>query len=233
MDRMRKLLVGVALAASTFAAGAAQATILFSDNFNSENGGLTQLNYTGFANWTVTGQVDLVKSPDYSITCPGSCVDLDGSSGPGSILSSSILYNANEKLTISFDMSGNQRGGTDQFDFTAYFGASQDITNFGVLTGFTYGGSGSYFGLASLGLYTESVPTSKAFTTYSLEFIPTTSGSMKLYFATPSGDNVGPLIDNVLVTSTGVPEPATWAMMITGFGMAGIALRRRRAALAA
>ena len=25
-----------------------------------------------------------------------------------------------------------------------------------------------------------------------------------------------------------VPEPATWAMMITGFGMAGVALRRRR-----
>jgi hypothetical protein len=28
----------------------------------------------------------------------------------------------------------------------------------------------------------------------------------------------------------GVPEPATWAMLITGFGMAGSALRRRRAA---
>lgn len=26
----------------------------------------------------------------------------------------------------------------------------------------------------------------------------------------------------------GVPEPATWAMMIAGFGMAGVALRRRR-----
>ena len=29
-----------------------------------------------------------------------------------------------------------------------------------------------------------------------------------------------------------VPEPATWAMMILGFGGAGVALRRRRAALA-
>lgn len=28
---------------------------------------------------------------------------------------------------------------------------------------------------------------------------------------------------------TGVPEPATWAMMISGFGMAGATLRRRRA----
>lgn len=41
-------------------------------------------------------------------------------------------------------------------------------------------------------------------------------------------------IDNVRVNVEGitsaVPEPATWAMMITGFGLAGSALRRRRAA---
>lgn len=30
-----------------------------------------------------------------------------------------------------------------------------------------------------------------------------------------------------------VPEPATWAMMITGFGMAGVVVRRRRHAIAA
>ena len=31
----------------------------------------------------------------------------------------------------------------------------------------------------------------------------------------------------------GVPEPATWALMLTGFGLAGVALRRRHVALAA
>lgn len=30
-----------------------------------------------------------------------------------------------------------------------------------------------------------------------------------------------------------VPEPATWAMMITGFGLAGVAIRRRRSVFAA
>jgi hypothetical protein len=33
--------------------------------------------------------------------------------------------------------------------------------------------------------------------------------------------------------TTGVPEPATWTLMIGGFGLAGAALRRRRAATAA
>lgn len=34
-------------------------------------------------------------------------------------------------------------------------------------------------------------------------------------------------------TGTGVPEPATWALMLAGFGLAGAALRRRRATFAA
>lgn len=34
---------------------------------------------------------------------------------------------------------------------------------------------------------------------------------------------------NSTVTLSGVPEPATWAMMIVGFGLAGAALRRRPA----
>jgi hypothetical protein len=41
---------------------------------------------------------------------------------------------------------------------------------------------------------------------------------------TPPGSSQGP------VTATGsVPEPATWAIMVGGFGLAGAALRRRRA----
>jgi hypothetical protein len=41
-----------------------------------------------------------------------------------------------------------------------------------------------------------------------------------------AGDNYAGL-DNVRLTA--VPEPATWAMMIAGFGLAGATLRRRRA----
>ena len=40
------------------------------------------------------------------------------------------------------------------------------------------------------------------------------------------------VVDNVVLTGE-VPEPATWTMLIGGFGMVGFAARRRQAALAA
>jgi hypothetical protein len=49
---------------------------------------------------------------------------------------------------------------------------------------------------------------------------------MTLVFWTPSADNVGPLLDNVLVSQ--VPEPSSWMLMIAGFGLVGYSARRRR-----
>ena len=51
----------------------------------------------------------------------------------------------------------------------------------------------------------------------------------------PNGYDVG--LDNIrfdvraIDSGSAVPEPATWAMMIAGFGLAGAGLRRRRASL--
>lgn len=43
----------------------------------------------------------------------------------------------------------------------------------------------------------------------------------------------GLMIDNIRydMTSIRVPEPSSWMMLVTGFGLAGAALRRRRASL--
>lgn len=55
------------------------------------------------------------------------------------------------------------------------------------------------------------------------------SGPLTLRFSNTSG---GLVIDNVTVdvigSATAVPEPTTWAMMVSGFGILGAGLRRRR-----
>jgi hypothetical protein len=51
---------------------------------------------------------------------------------------------------------------------------------------------------------------------------------VSVYGSCPTGDCGGPSITPLGV----VPEPATWAMMITGFGGVGAMIRRRRTVLA-
>ena len=79
--------------------------------------------------------------------------------------------------------------------------------------------------------------TSPQFVTSSFSFRALGAGNARIAFYTDSADNIGPLIDNVrLDVTSAVPEPATWALMILGFGLVGGMMRgssRRRAALAA
>ena len=70
-------------------------------------------------------------------------------------------------------------------------------------------------------------PTSTSWTSQNLSFIANgRSGSLVFSGNDVGGDhNVG--FDAVSVTGA-VPEPATWAMMIAGFGMIGVGVRSRR-----
>lgn len=56
------------------------------------------------------------------------------------------------------------------------------------------------------------------------------SAVSNLKFTSLSGDFRGPAIDNI---SIAVPEASTWAMLIAGFGLVGVAARRRRTVIAA
>jgi len=57
------------------------------------------------------------------------------------------------------------------------------------------------------------------------------AGQYTLVINGNNGDT-GALAGTITITDHGVPEPATWAMMLVGFGAIGWQLRRRRSSLA-
>ncbi len=211
----------------------------FVDTFDSENGGASALNYASFANWTVNpGTVDLVHSGDYGVNCfggAGSCVDLDGSTNAsGTLNSASYGFSVGQTVTLSWELSGNQRGaGPDQFFAGFTFGGTTPIADY------TLGGA---FGNADLGSFTtdgittsSSIADNAPFALYSISFKTLSSGTLIASIGQSQGllgsnDSVGPTLDDVTLSIDGaaVPEPAAWTTILLGLGVAGIALRGRR-----
>jgi hypothetical protein len=232
-----------ALIASTaiFALGApASAALVYSNNFDTDNGGATALNFNGFSGLTVTdGTVDLVHTGDgFGITCAGGaggCVDLDGSTSDAGVLNSTGIYafGVGDVVTLAFSISGNQRGGASdtwqgQFDF----GSLISLSNYG----FSVNGSPVNLGPADTTFYSlssGSIGAAAPFSNYTMFFTAAEAGTLTFKFFTTGNDNVGPILDNVSldVAAGAVPEPATWGMMIGGFALAGAAMRRRKAAV--
>ena len=224
----------ISLAASVAFVAPASATQVFSENFDSENGGLTALNFTGFSQFASTGMgnVDLVRTPDFGIICAGgsgSCVDLDGTPGPGEIETlSSFSFAAGKRITFSFDVSGSQRGTIEDFLFGI---RSQNglIAYNNIRFTSTCCGSGAIGNdlVNNLDFGGIGFETQEPFGNISVSFDSGSTGSIKLYFGSLSSDNIGILIDNVSLDIGSVPEPASWALMIAGFGLVGGAMRRR------
>jgi hypothetical protein len=73
-----------------------------------------------------------------------------------------------------------------------------------------------------------------SFTTETLDFTPSTANGSIDFIGIPVANNSLSAIDNLTISTASVPEPATWAMMLVGFGGLGAAMRaRRRAAVRA
>jgi hypothetical protein len=211
-------------------ASQASAAVVFQDNFNSENGGHSAANNTGFANWGVYYDVDLVRSGDEGITCDGSCVDMRD----GWIMSKSIAFHAGERLTLETVWSGSQVGTELRFYFAGVdFDKLIDISD---LT--ADGGSYGDYSQAGqiIGAYDQVAP-GQPFFTSSLAFTPSSDGFLQIEIGGwdhaggigSTDEHHGPVLDRVTLYSGVIPEPADWALMTTGFALAGAALRRRRA----
>lgn len=231
---MTKILV--AALAGTLAALPASAAVVYSNNFDAENGGNSQLNYNGFNGLSVTdGTVDLIRSGDFGITCKGgsgSCVDLDGSTNNSGLTSSgSYAFAAGDLVSFSLDWSGNQRNVPPNDGFEIKFNFTS-----GLVTG-TFGSNSTLFGLVDYGAFSTfnglfltitNIPPSFAFNDITFFFRANTAGSTTFSLQDFGNDNVGVVVDNLSLDITAVPEPATWATMILGFAAIGAAARRRK-----
>ena len=95
-----------------------------------------------------------------------------------------------------------------------FFGVDSNVA------GQSYGAAGLYFGGTCAGVY-DTLTTSLNTTigqAYTLRFDLSVFG----------GVNNGVRVSTGALTTGAVPEPATWAMMLLGFGGIGFAMRRRR-----
>ena len=205
--------------------------MLFSQNFNSLPQGIPAAGVPGF---TTTGTVDIVTNGNFAITCAGNtgaCADLAGTPGPGTLKTTPIAFLAGRNVTISFDLSGNQRDlARDTFTWAVGFNPANGGFA-GTFTGFP---PGAFVGALNGTPYQEVIAGDRGFVTYSGFFRANFNGTFNMSFNGVGGGNVniGPILDNVLVTQGAIPEPASWAMLIAGFGLVGAAQRRRRPATA-
>lgn len=111
-------------------------------------------------------------------------------------------------------------------NITVHFNFTSPVAFGGDVTGSTFGDiSGSY----QFGHVTWNDPVILAFTGGQLKVTMNDADFNKGKYDLDGGYWHGADINAKFELMSGaVPEPATWAMMITGFGMAGVALRRRR-----
>ena len=215
---MKTSTVLAAVAASALMTGAAEAATIFSQNFTSGLGASETLGGKfSVGGGTVGHQAGVYTNNEYSFYQ----VRLD-------------LTQATDAL-LAFDYDIVSEYGYDAFNLgfstTGVFGPGAMLTP---VSGDTYYNlSGRAATLMGGKGYSG---TQKGRTVYDLSALAGQVVDIRFQFASDyAAIGRGVKFDNLLVTGnvpSAVPEPATWAMMIMGFGLAGTAIRNRRRSLA-
>ncbi|MBB5987561.1 choice-of-anchor C family PEP-CTERM protein [Sphingobium lignivorans] len=220
----------IAMLGATMLAGAAQAAPFTNGSFEDIDAPVNSYrNYSAGSNlggWTVfTGAVDLIHggylNPDFVASDGINSIDMNGSTGQVGGISQSFDTLAGGTYTVTFDMNANVYDG-----FIGMKNLLVEVAGFSQEFGYD----------TSLHPIGQGGP----WTTHSFDFVALSSSSTLSFLSTYTGGGrvYGALLDNVRVTHLdgsvpgAVPEPASWAMMIGGFALAGSTLRRRRTAVA-
>ena len=210
---MRNLLLSAALvgALAGAASAASAASIIADGDFTSPSGGGGFATYNGgaFGPWNVTGSVDLIGGYWQAPSVGGGSVDLDGNF-PGGI--SQTFTAPVGEYALTFFLSGNPDGGNGVKTVDVSVGGADQV--------FTFTNTGA------------TDKTNMGYVQETLKFFNSGTSTLSFNSLDRSGP-YGPVIGAVSVA--GVPEPATWAMMLVGFGGLGAAMRasrRQRAVIA-
>ena len=153
-----------------------------------------------FTGWTQSGNTGFsgVECPGSAFVAVGNCDAFFGPSGSTGTISQTLSTVAGQSYDISFWLKTD--GGTPS-SFSASFDGA-------VLTTLTN-------------------PSASPYTLYTYLAVATTNSTLLSF--TFRDDPGFTSIDGVSVQpASGVPEPATWMMMLLGFGGMGMAVRRRR-----
>jgi len=240
---MRKIIATAAFAAAVCAAASAGATeFVTNGTFTSLTGGVGQLGFnTNATGWSVpapNGSYEFVMT--------------NGTAGSNGEYGNVSLWTAANGGANTWDGLAGGPGNFVALDGAFQDGALSQTIN-GLVVGQTYHLSFDYafsqqFGfsgdttqnlMVSLGGFSDTSPnyvipnhSFQPWATYNKDIVATATSETLSFFSTAS-PQLPPfaLVSNVSLTG-GVPEPATWAIMLLGFGGLGAAIRMRKRRLA-
>lgn len=207
------LRVAPAVIAAFAASGAIAAPIVTNGSFES-----------GLTGWTTSGTGTTPGIGITVITTGGSNSTGYGDNVPVYDLTHAVFFvddNANETLSQSVSLLGGQ-------NYTLSFALF--ATGSGANNPYTFSLKDSVGANVLATNLSSSVPVG-VWTPYSYSFQAVSTGNFTLAFNYTSGQT--PSKDVILdaVNITAVPEPASWALMLMGFGGLGFAMRRRKVAV--